>query len=215
MKASVFRIGLLVTAFLMLAVCSGCGSVATKNDLKSLQNEVNVLTLSNHDLEQRVRALEEMIGDGLPATPAPAEPEPAEPAPKEPTPAPEIPSSMLTADDICSRMMKGGMPISSFVRYSASDDPDGLLGAPGGYVSRSDFFDSTMPAYVKGIVEVFSSENDALAYKTELKASIEGGEIPEEHIYQYQNVLLRLPQEFAREQTLQYDNALLKVVSNG
>jgi len=193
-----------------LSGCFGCVNVATKNDIKSMQAELDVLTKSNYELKQRVDALEAAIG----GVPSDTEETSATPVPvSTATPVPTVEGYALTADDICSRMRKNGMPISSFIRYTEKNDPEEYLGTDSGYSSRADFQDSNMVPEEKGIILVFDDVNSAMEYKTALRKKIENKEISDETIYQYDNVIMRLPKTFSSEQCLQYEDALRAVLS--
>ena len=196
----------------LLVLCTACSGAATKKDLSSLQSEVDRLTLSNYDLTQRVAALEAAVN--IPA--ATASPIPTvdldsiTPVPSS-TPGPA--TYGLSADEICSKMMKNGMPISGFIKYTMANDPERVMGTDNGYISRSDFQDKNVPS-VRGAVEVFKSGNDAMARQTEVNARIEDGDRDPELIYRYDNVILRLPSPFTEDQGLQYEDALRKVLSD-
>ena len=199
------RLILLACILSVLSLLSGCG-YGTKSDINELQKCIDTLTQDNYQLEQRVAALEERLDNQ--ATPKPAT------AAVTPTPAPGVtpPVHNMTADSICSALLKAGMPVVSFTRYTAENDPDGLIGTNGGYTSRADFKDKNV-ADEKGIVEVYASAQAAVLRMNALQFTrTQAGETDTETIFCYDNVLMRLPSAFSSEQCLQYEDALRQVL---
>lgn len=191
----------------LLALCllfSGCARHADMDDIRTLQEQVDALLLQNHDLEQRVAALEAAAPAQAPeTTPVPA----AEP---DATPVP-VQTYSMTADEICSQMLKDGLPVSSFYRRTEKDDPDKLLGTDTGYTSRADFRDLGIPNAL-GTVEVFESETYAALRENILSNEIKSGQREKETLFRYDNVLMRLPAAFSDEQALRYEEGLRKVL---
>ena len=198
----------------LLVLCTACSGAATKKDLSSLQSEVNRLTLSNYDLTQRVAALEAIVNTPV-ATATPIPTVDLDSITPVPTSTPGPATYGLSADEICSQMMKNGMPISGFIKYTMATDPERVMGTEMGYISRSDFLDKTASSNIRGAVEVFKSGNDAMARETELNARFLDGTRDFEIIFRYDNVILRLPSPpFTDEQCISYEDALRKVLSD-
>lgn len=200
------RLAMMAGLFLCASLTAGC-SYGTKSDINELQKCIDRLTQDNYLLEQRVAALEANAPSAKP-TPLPAAIVTITP---EPGSTPRIHD--LTADEICSSLLKNGMPVVSFTRYNANDDPDGLLGTNGGYTSRADFRDKTV-SDVKGIIEVYASARDATLRMNAMEfARMQSNEpVPEEQLFCYDNVLMRLPEPFTEEQGIRYEDALRRIL---
>lgn len=192
---------------LSLIVVSGCVKTATKDDIKALQASVDVLLLQNHSLEKRVSDLE----DRLNATPVPtATPDPYAQYTPAPTATP-APLYAMSADEICSDLLKAGLPISSFQRYTENNDPDQIMGTEKGYLSRVDFKDSEVTS-ARGILEVFPYGALASERVDELAELIRQNKLKSETVYRYDNVILRLPNAFDAAKCMAYEDALRKVL---
>lgn len=183
----------------------GCG-YGTKSDISNLQVSIDLLTKQVYQLEQRVNDLETAIAN----TPSPS---PVIRPASTPAPAAAPRFFNMTADGICSALLKNGMPVISFKRYTSKDDPDGLLGTNAGYTSRADFKDKNV-ADAMGIIEVYASAKDAQmrlsAMEFELARS--GGSLDGTQVFLYDNVMMRLPEAFSIEQGMQYEDALRKIL---
>ena len=195
---------LLLLLVLLLPLFVGCARRADMDDIRTLQSEIDELRLQNYELEQRVAALEA----GPVEAPA-ATPEPSSSAP-DATPVP-VQTYSMTADEICSQLLKDGMPVASFYRRTEKDDPDQLLGTKNGYTSRADFRDLGIPMDL-GVIEVFGSETLAALRENVLSNEIKSGQRDKETLFRYDNVLLRLPAAFSSEQAMRYEEALRKVL---
>ncbi len=187
--------------FLLVPALSGCAGRATKADIAALQSAIDELRLQNYEMKQQLAALE--AGTGGSVSPAPAEEAAATPAPQA--------AHALAADEICSALLKDGMPVRTFYRYTADSDPDGLLGKPNGYTSRADFEDSES-GELRGIVEVFPDNASATLRLTSLATLEKSGDTASEQRYRYDNVLLRLPAAFSAEKCLAYEESLRRVL---
>ena len=197
----------IILIILCIGLLSGCVKTASKDDLRALQASVDELLLANHNLEKRVSDLE----DRMNATPVPtATPDPYAKYTPEPTNTP-APVYQMTADEICSSLLKNGLPITSFVRYTEANDPDQRMGTAGGYSSRVDFKDQEVNA-VKGIIEVFPYGALAADRVDELASLIKQNKMAIETIYRYDNVLLRLPAAFDSSKCLAYEESLRKTL---
>lgn len=197
--------------FLLVPALSGCAGRATKADIAALQSAIDELRLQNYEMKQQLAALE--AGTGGSVSPAPADTAPSSPALAEEaaaTPAPQA-AHALAADEICSALLKDGMPVRTFYRYTADSDPDGLLGKPNGYTSRADFEDSES-GELRGIVEVFPDNASATLRLTSLATLDKSGDTASEQRYRYDNVLLRLPAAFSAEKCLAYEESLRRVL---
>lgn len=190
---------------LLIAVLlfGGCARRADMDDIRTLQAQIDELLLEHHALEQRLAALESDLPkpSAAPTVAASAEP--------DATPVPAQGYSM-TADEICSQLLKDGMPVVSFLRRTEKDDPDQLLGTSSGYTSRADFRDQNTTD--RGIVEVFDSSTYAALRESVIKNEIRFGQREKESVFRYDNVLLRLPASFTDEQALAYEEALRRVL---
>lgn len=186
---------------------SGCARRADMDDIRALQASIDELRLENYELKQRVAALEAGPAEAPAATPVPLSTEP------DATPVP-VQTYSMTADEICSNMLKNGLPISSFYRRTEKDDPDKLLGTATGYTSRADFRDLGIPTEL-GTLEVFASETHAALRESIISNEIKSGQRVKEALYRYDNVLMRLPAAFTDEQTLRYEEGLRKVLGIG
>lgn len=207
-----FRPAALLLALLLLLPLSGCAGRVTQRDIQQLQTAVDELRLQNHELSLRLAALEQAAADSAAAQEAAAQgmaPAPAATA----TPAPAGPYT-LAADEICSLLLKNGMPVRTFYRYTESSDPDGLLGTQNGYTSRADFQDSEVEG-VLGVVEVFTDTAMATLRSTTLQNAAKSGSIPAEAHRQFDNVLLRFPAAFSEEKLAAYEAAVQQVLGIG
>lgn len=121
----------------------------------------------------------------------------------------------LTSEQIVQAMLARGLPVGEYADFSATSDPEGLLGKPGQYTSRTTFADidilpMTEPyATVQdgGAVEVFASEADAQARLAAVKAAN-----PTERVYLEGTALLRLSDKLTPERAAQYEAGFLAAV---
>jgi len=205
-----FRYRLALTALLCLALLlCGCARRANMNDIRDLQASVDELRLQNYELSQRVAALEAVLEEAEQAAPQTPAAAPAEPPVTEAgTP---VQTYRMSADEICSTMLKNGLPVSSFYRRTEKDDPDKLIGTTTGYTSRADFRDLGIPTAL-GTIEVFESETHAALRENVIQNEIKSGQREKETLFRYDNVLLRLPAAFSDEQALRYEEGLRKVL---
>jgi hypothetical protein len=74
---------------------------------------------------------------------------------------------------IAQQLVAPGQVILTVADYTAQNDPDGLLGLPGQYVSKAQFQDS---ANVSGYVEVFSTARDAASRMVVLRGAAATGQ---------------------------------------
>ncbi|MDO4493094.1 MAG: hypothetical protein Q4C53_04305 [Clostridia bacterium] len=194
-----------LTAVLGLTGCA----YGTKSDVRSLQANIDTLSRQVYVLEQKVQKLEAAAA----TTPAPQRQNAATPVPAPGTASDRV--YRMTADEICSALMKNGMPLISFTRCTTANDPDGLLGTNGGYKSRADFRDRDIAdPEAMGTVEVYDSAEAAQLRMSALAFHrVQAPEfVPEEQAFVYDNVVLRLPGAFTAEQGMRYEDALRKVL---
>lgn len=103
-----------------------------------------------------------------------------------------------------------GIPIGQVQDLSAGDDPDHLLGAPGGYTSKSVFTDTRLAdgaspsVQAGGAVEYFADQRDAQRRFTQLQAAQKGGAQPEQ-LFHDGDVVLRLSPALKADQVSEYE----------
>jgi hypothetical protein len=126
----------------------------------------------------------------------------------------------VTAAEVVAKLKAAGLPISDVTEVTAADDPNHLLGRPGGYTTKEYFSDSRLkPEDVKddspgsvdlgGNVEVYSSASGAkkrAAYIKGIKDAMQF--LGTEYDYVSGSVLLRLSQSLTPEQAAAYKAAL-------
>lgn len=203
--AALFRLAALCLALLPLF---GCAKRVTRSDVDRLQAAVDELRLANYELSERLEALEQAAFAEA-AAPAPALPQATPGQPNDATPAGPY---AVTADELCSLLLKSGMPVRTFYRYTDASDPDGLLGTESGYTSRADFQDTEVSGAL-GAVEVFADAAKATLRSTARQNQIKSEKLPAERHYLFDNVLLRLPADaFSEEKAAAYETAVQQVL---
>ncbi len=116
------------------------------------------------------------------------------------------------AQQVVQALRRRGIPIGQAQNLSAGDDPDHLLGAPGGYSSKSVFADSRIagdaPPSVQsgGAVEFFPNQRDAQRRFAQLQAAQKGSARPE-WLFHDGDVVLRLSPALQADQVSQYEIA--------
>jgi hypothetical protein len=118
---------------------------------------------------------------------------------------------------VLSKLKASDLPIGKVDNYTASSDPNKLLGRPDQYVGKANFRDrrlkdDTLPGIDTtegGSVEVFADEDTAKTREEYVKAI---GETPAfaEYGYREGRVLLRLGNELTPNQAAKYEDALRK-----
>lgn len=136
--------------------------------------------------------------------------------PGTPIPPGRYPSALLIADGLEAR----GLPITRFIRYSGTYDPEHALGRPGRYVSKVDFIDARRTSGNGGVqsggsVEVYASSGDAQAREASLARRARRQPIRAEHDYRLGQVLLRLAVSLTAKQVAVYERALRDIVRSG
>lgn len=144
------------------------------------------------------------------------------------------------AEDVVNLLKKSEeLPIGEINVYSADNDPNELLGRPGGYTSKADFLDANVEkkaietaveegsneAEVKqsiresfgvengGSVEVFETNEDAEKRKEYIETiTKEMGGLLTEYSYVKKNVLLRLSKSLTHDHAAVYETVLKETI---
>lgn len=121
------------------------------------------------------------------------------------------------AQQLYAVLQKGKLPVSDGAAVTATDDPDGQLGKPGGYTSRVDFLDTSLAqpgtAWTLtsgGAIEVFASDVDARKAMKALDTANKTN--PTEHDYLAKTIVLRLSLNVAADQQSSYGLAVKRAV---
>ncbi|MEV8633906.1 hypothetical protein AB0395_19830 [Streptosporangium sp. NPDC051023] len=133
------------------------------------------------------------------------------------------PTTDLDATGMVQALAKQGLPVTLTVTYTASNDPNKLLGRPNSYTSKASFTDQRVdPAKVQGgkqgdvnlggNVEVFATADDAAARAALLKESAEKVPTLAEYSYAKGPVVVRVSKELMPADALEYEGALGKLV---
>jgi hypothetical protein len=123
------------------------------------------------------------------------------------------------AVNIANELINKGLPIGGFDQYTATNDPDKLLGLPGQYISKIKFCDvtiesvdkyGTVPGTVRtitlgGSIEVFSNSNDANNRKSHIDTIGKQNPALVEYSYINGNALLRLDKDITPDQATKYE----------
>lgn len=131
-------------------------------------------------------------------------------------------STGLTAEQVTQKLTAKIPTVSLTKTYSAEDDPNHLLGRPGGYTSKTAFADSRIPkeglpadntqTEHGGGVEVFADEAGATARKSQiLEISKSLGGLTAEYGYVKGGVLVRVSGKLAPDQAKEYETALASI----
>jgi hypothetical protein len=116
------------------------------------------------------------------------------------------------AQQVVQAFQRRGIPIGQVQNLSAGDDPDHLLGVPGGYTSKSVFTDSRIAngaapsVQAGGAVEFFPNQRDAQRRYAQLQAAQKGSAQPE-WLFHDGNVVLRLSPTLKTDQVSDYEIA--------
>lgn len=122
----------------------------------------------------------------------------------------------VTAVSVLKALQAHRMPIDRYVAYTASSDPNHLLGRPGQYVSKVNFhdkrlkFDKTYDTRGGGSVETFANHADA-ARRFKYVQGFGKTSLFAEYDYLNGTVLLRLSNVLTPKQAAAYKKALLAV----
>ncbi len=115
------------------------------------------------------------------------------------------------AQQVVQAFKQRGIALGQAVNLTAADDPDHLLGQPGGYTSKAVFVDTrlaggaTQPSVqTGGAVEFFASQRDAERRFTQLMAAQKGSAQPEQ-LFHDGAVVLRLSHDLKADQVSEYE----------
>ncbi|MEY9895691.1 hypothetical protein ABIA35_009834 [Catenulispora sp. MAP12-49] len=131
-----------------------------------------------------------------------------------------VPPTAADAAAVIARLKAAGLPIGTVTVYTAANDPNHLLGRPGGYTSKASFADTTVkPDQARdssagsvdlgGSVEVYADNASATAradYITKSEKSMPM--LGTEYDYVSGGVLLRLSQVLTPDQAAAYKKVL-------
>lgn len=133
-------------------------------------------------------------------------------------------SKTLTAAQVADALRNAGVPLTVTKAYTAADDPNHLLGRPGGYASKVAFSDARVSAADVdfrapdalergGSVEVFPAPGEATARMKGVQAVLQGasGVLGSEYDYVSGPVLVRVSGLLTPDQAQVYQRALAAV----
>jgi hypothetical protein len=130
------------------------------------------------------------------------------------------PKPAMNAKQIVDALKEAGMSVGKEQVYTASNDPNKLLGRPGEYTSKVNFVDTRVKESVSssidvtngGSVEVFSNAKDAKTRYAYVSNIAKSSPMFSEYDYLDKNVVLRVSTDFTPTQAKAYDSALKKVL---
>ncbi|MFF4411974.1 hypothetical protein ACFYY8_05545 [Streptosporangium sp. NPDC001559] len=133
------------------------------------------------------------------------------------------PTTTMDATQMVEALAKQGLPVSLTVTYTASNDPNKLLGKPNGYTSKASFTDQRVDAAkvpgakqgdvgLGGSVEVFATAGDAEVRANLLKESAAKVPTLAEYSYVKGPVVVRVSKELMPMDAQEYEGALGKLV---
>jgi len=122
------------------------------------------------------------------------------------------------ATQVVLKLKSSGLPIGKYKTYSASTDPNHLLGRQGQYTGKVNFRDarlkdglSTFDVSAGGSIEVFKSRSDALRRFKYVKAVTQSSSFLVEYDYLEGLVFLRLSSTLTPAQAKKYEAALRRL----
>lgn len=202
------------------------GAAAT---ISALQAEVARTRATATAAAQERPALSATTPTGNPPTvPSPVAPRPAaSPAAKATQlpitvdPTVQAKAAAGTAERVVRALQDSGLPVGDVRTYTAENDPDDLLGRPGGYLAKAAFRDSRLeprsPAEFSildgGIVEVWPSEDAARTRHQSIRRDAEGNPDLVEYAAVKGPVLLRISRRLTPDQAAAYETALNRLGS--
>lgn len=140
------------------------------------------------------------------------------------SPAPKVDSkpSALNAEQVSDRLAQAIPSFKTFRVYTEADDPNKLMGRPGGYTSKTAFYDSRISKEALlgakddaitrgGSVEVFETEKAVSARYEYVKAIAESSSLFTEYDYVSGTALLRVSKELTPSQAREYEAALKQI----
>ncbi len=125
-------------------------------------------------------------------------------------------ASNPTAEQVVTKLQKGGLPVGEIVVYTAETDKNRLLGRPGQYTSKVNFHDTrlvkvaSMDIQSGGSVEVFATSEGLKVRKEYVERLAKALPMANEYDYSAGVVLLRLSHSLTPEQAEEYQKALVK-----
>jgi hypothetical protein len=135
-----------------------------------------------------------------------------EPAPEI---APEPEAYDITATEVLTGLVEAGLPIGDHISYTAETDPNALLGRPGGYLSKVNFYDTSLARSSTdysigdgGSIEVYPDSAGAESRSDYIKTIGQAFSPGVEYHFLAKNVLLRLGYRLLPEQAEEYRQAL-------
>lgn len=121
----------------------------------------------------------------------------------------------ITATEVLTGLMEAGLPIGDHIAYTAETDPNELLGRPGGYLSKVNFYDTrltrTSTDYSMedgGSIEVYPDAAGAEGRMQYLRSLGQALPLAVEYDFLAKNVLLRVSKRLLPEQAEEYQHAL-------
>jgi hypothetical protein len=131
--------------------------------------------------------------------------------------------SALTAEQVSDQLAKAIPSFKTFRVYTEADDPNKLMGRPGGYISKTAFYDSRISkdaapgerddAIIRGgSVEVFESAELAAKRYEYVKTIAESSSLFTEYDYVAGTALVRVSKELTPSQAREYEAALKEIV---
>lgn len=151
-----------------------------------------------------------------------SDPTPARTAAPSSTPKADDKPNALAAEQVSDQLAKAIPSFKTFRVYTEADDPNKLMGRPGGYTSKTAFYDSRISkdaalgerddAIIRGgSVEVFESAELATKRYEYVKAIAESSSLFTEYDYVSGTALLRVSKELTPSQAREYEAALKQI----
>ncbi|MBE3205137.1 MULTISPECIES: hypothetical protein [Parafrankia] len=147
---------------------------------------------------------------------------PADPSQTDPAAGSSGQATGPTAEQVAIMLANSGLPLRTTVVYTAQNDPDALLGRPGGYISRIAFTDTRVSASEiagapadaierGGAIEVFHAPEVAQARGAALSAPSAGGDPAAEYTFVQGRIVLRLSLILTETMAAGYQAALGRI----
>jgi hypothetical protein len=134
------------------------------------------------------------------------------------TSTPTTPHLGQTADQILAGLKGKGLPIGTSFTYTATNDPNNLLGRPNEYISKDNFIDTRISTSDTGAnitvsdggaIETFTNSSDAQKRFTYLQSlSTSGNPLFAEYEYLDSTAILRISTKLTADQAGAYQTAL-------
>jgi hypothetical protein len=123
----------------------------------------------------------------------------------------------LPAKQLVAKLKQAGLPVGKVQCFTEDNDPNDLLGRPGGYTSKCDWADEREEQYnpedtIGGSVEVFDTAEDAAARAEYLEAFAGSGALSTGYTWVVPDsglTVLRIDQELTPTQAKQYRSAAI------